>query len=165
MIYKKERYGMKGYFDLYIIDKNNHEFKMTVAGNQDLYWMPEDYRKNTTFYIDKSDSYLYDVFDYLFRQLKQNDNPHFPSIEGNVFTFASEDRPLEDADMLQIERKENEFEIRFLKNLSDSIRFKTRFCNICFCNSGSRVPKLEQQFMLLFNELAYYTPDMPIEKE
>lgn len=164
MIYKKERYGYKGHFDLYITDKNNNTFRMTVAGNQDLYWMPEDY-KITNFCIDKSDEFLYEIFEYLFWQLERNDNEFYPSIQDNVFTFASEDRPLDDADMLQIEKKENEFEIRFLKNKSDSIMFKSKFCNICFCNSGSRVPKLEQQVMILFNELAYYTPEMPLEKE
>ena len=28
-------------------------------------------------------------------------------------------------------------------------------CTICFCNSGSRVPKIEQIFMQMFNYLAY----------
>ena len=28
-------------------------------------------------------------------------------------------------------------------------------CTICFCNSGSRVPKVEQVFVQMFNYLAY----------
>lgn len=36
-------------------------------------------------------------------------------------------------------------------------------CVICFCNSGSRVPMVEQIFMQMFNYLAYESKSIKCE--
>ena len=60
--------------DLVVTDKFNNEFIMTVAGNQDLYWVPKNYKQVKSFYIDKSDEFLYHVFSTLFKLIKKNES-------------------------------------------------------------------------------------------
>ena len=52
MITKQTR-DDKGYNDLKITDKNGKSFIMTVGGNLDLYWIPENHKENRVFEIDK----------------------------------------------------------------------------------------------------------------
>ena len=146
--------------DLVVTDKFNNEFVMTVGGNQDLYWIPKNYKQVKSFYIDENDEFLYNVFNNLFDLIKKNDSDGFSyskTLNGNTFTFISEDFPADEAHKLEIIKEKSQFVINFIKseNLGMYGGFR-RSCVICFCNSGSRVPKVEQQFMIMFNKLAYY---------
>ena len=150
--------------DLVVTDKFNNEFIMTVAGNQDLYWIPKNYKQVKSFYVDENDAFLYNVFSSLFELIKKNDSDglSYPkTLNENKFTFISEDFHEDEAHRLEIIKEKHQFIINFIKNenlgMYSSFR---RGCVICFCNSGSRVPKVEQQFMLMFNELAYYTKEI-----
>ena len=115
--------------------------------------------------VDKKDEFLFSVFEKLFENIKKNDSYYTKSVEGNVFTFISEDYHEDDANMLQIEKKDDEFEIKFVKNFSPNIPLISKMCQICFCNSGSRVPNIERQFMLMFIELSKCDSSVQIEKE
>lgn len=161
-------FGNTQLYDLKVIDKNNNSFIMHVAGNQDLYWIPKDYKKTQSFYIDKSDKLLYSVFCKLFEYIKKYDSDglqYLKTLEGNKFTFISEDFHVDEAHRLEIIKEKDQFVINFIKNENLGIfgGFR-RGCVICFCNSGSRVPKIEQLFMLMFNELAYYNNEIEIER-
>ena len=155
--------------DLVITDKFNNSFIMTVAGNQDLYWIPQNYKQVKSFYIDENDKFLYDVFISLFELIKKNDSNglSYPkTLNGNKFTFISEDFHEDEAHKLEIIKEKNQIVINFIKN--DNLGMYGSFrrgCVICFCNSGSRVPKVEQQFMLMFNKLAYYTQEIEFDKQ
>lgn len=144
-------------YDLKVIDKNGNGFTMMVGGNLDLYWVPDNYKECTRFIINKDDEFLFNTFDILFEDIRENDSMYCPTINGNEFNFFSEDYPEDEANRLRITKEEDEFVIDFIRNEDrENWSLPHRGCNICFCNSGSRVPKVEQQFMLLFNDLAYY---------
>ena len=150
--------------DLILSDKFNNEFIMTVGGNGDLYWVPKNYKQVKSFYIDKTDKFTYNIFNKLFELIKAKDSDGFKypkTVNGNTFTFISEDFHEDEAHRLEIVKEKNQFVINFIKNENLGIfgGFR-RGCVICFCNSGSRVPEIEQQFMLMFNKLAYYTEEI-----
>ena len=148
-------------YDLRVIDKNGQSFIMMVGGNLDLYWVPENYKETTTFYIPKEDEFVYGLFDNLFDDIKEKDNPYNPMLKGNEFSFISEDYHEDEANRLKIIKSEDEFVIDFIKNEDfENWTMPHRGCNICFCNSGSRAPQVETLFMLLFNDLAYYSDEI-----
>jgi len=156
MIAKIHREETSDKYNLIITDKNGNSFTMLVGGNLDLYWVPENHRKNKSFEIDKSDEIVYSIFDQLFNAIKKEDNKYKPTLKDNTFTFISEDWPEDEANTLTIEKKENSFQINFIKNENtESWSFPHRNCVICFCNNGSRVPEVELLFMQMFNYLAY----------
>lgn len=165
-------YSNKELMDLRVVDRNGNAFLMTVGGNLDLYWIPElpEGRSRSdatpiTYEFDKSDEFLFDTFSEIFRDIERKDNKQCPSIRDGVFTFISEDYPEEDANVLKMRKEGGKFIFDFIQTEGESIwgRLK-RNNNICFCNSGSRVPEIEQIFMLKFNELAYYNPDIELSK-
>ena len=51
-------------------------FIMTVGGNFDLYWLPENYREVKVFQIDKNDKITYRVFEKLFNAVRTNDDKY-----------------------------------------------------------------------------------------
>ena len=170
MITKQKR-GEKHFdidlIDIKVEDINGNSFIMTVAGNQDLYWIPErrkdkprDYSP-ITFEFDNSDPFLYETLCEIFADIEKNDNKYSPSLKDNVFTFISEDYPEEDANILKITKEKDKFIIDFIRTEGQTIWGQMkRGSIICFCNSGSRVPKIEQIFMLKFNELAYFNNEI-----
>ncbi|MBE7074092.1 MAG: hypothetical protein E7379_03270 [Clostridiales bacterium] len=156
MITKQLRNNKEGYYDVKITDKNGKSFVMTVGGNLDLYWLPENHKENKIFEIDKSDKITYGVFNQLFNAVGKNDDKYRPVLQGNIISYISEDWPEDEANVLNIIKTEDAFTIKFIKNEDkESWSYPHMGCAICFCNSGSRVPKVEQVFMQLFNYLAY----------
>ena len=156
MIVKQPRHNNDGYYDLKITDKNGNSFIMTVGGNFDLYWFPENHKENTVFEIDKTDKIAFGFFNQLFNVVVKQDDKYRPVLKGNTINFISEDWPEEEANVLNIIKTENAFTIKFIKNeKTESWSLPHIGCAICFCNSGSRVPKVEQLFMQMFNYLAY----------
>ena len=156
MITKKPRNGKEGYYDLTVTDKDGKSFVMTVGGNLDLYWLPENYKKDKTFGIDKNDELTYGIFEQLFDAVEKRDDKERPVLNGNTITYISEDWPEEEANKLKIIREEDMFQIQFVKNEDmESWSYPHIGCTICFCNSGSRVPRVEGLFMRMFNYLAY----------
>lgn len=146
----------KGCYNLKITDRNGHSFIMMVGGNLDLYWVPENHKKNRIFEIDKNDNIAYSVFEQLYDAIKKNDDKYRPVLNGNTITFISEDWHEDEANILNIIKTKDLFTIEFVKNKNESAwSYPHLGCNICFCNSGSRVPKVESLFMQMFNFLAY----------
>lgn len=143
-------------YNLKITDKNNNSFFMLVGGNCDLYWVPEDYKKCLEFVIDKNDELVFEVFSLLFKEIEKKDDHYDPLLKDNIFTFISEEWIKEESNILQITKEEESFKIKFIKNENySSMSIIHRGCPICFCNSGSRVPRIEALFMRVFNYLAY----------
>ena len=156
MITKMPRDNKEGYFDLKVTDKNGKAFIMTVGGNLDLYWLPENHKKDRTFEIDKDDEITYSVFQQLFDAVKKRDDKYNPVMKGNRLTFVSEDWHEDEANVLNITRADDTFTIDFIKNEDrEKWSYPHTGCTICFCNSGSRVPRVETLFMRMFNYLAY----------
>ena len=157
MVTKQQRNNSdRGCYDVNITDKNGNGFKMLMGGNGDLYWVPENHKKCTKFYIDKRDRLLYNGFVKLFKLIEQRDDRYNPTLVDNEFTFISEDYHEDYANVLKIVYAGDEFVINFIKNQNKGVDAPFRLgCNICFCNSGSRVPRIEQLFAIMFNELAY----------
>ena len=165
MITKKPR-NNEGYYDLKVTDRNGNAFIMTVGGNLDLYWVPENYRENTIFYIEKGDEITYSVFEQLFRAVEKNDDKYRPVINGNTLTFVSEEWREEESNHLKITKEEDSFVVEFVKNENEEEwSVPRRGCAICFCNSGSRVPRVESLFMRLFNHLAYNSDLLQCEED
>lgn len=169
MIVKEKRDTSKLGFERYnlrLIDKFDNSFVMLVGDNGDLYWLPEDYKRVKSFFIDKDDTFLFNIFNQLFKAIVKADNDKYnirKSVVGNTFTFISEDCHEDEAHRLQIVKENEQFVINFIRNEDISPwSFPKRGCNICFCNSGSRIPKIEQLFMILFNELAYYNNEVEL---
>ncbi len=161
MITKKPRYEHEGYYDLTVTDKDGKAFVMTVGGNLDLYWVPENHKKNRTFNIDQEDEFTFGIFSQLFDAVEKRDDKYNPVLKDNKITYISEDWPEDEANRLVISRLEDSFQIDFVKN-EDSTRWSYPHtgCTVCFCNSGSRVPRVESLFMRMFNYLAYECADI-----
>ena len=165
MIVKKPR-NNEGYYDLLLTDRNNKSFTMTVGGNFDLFWIPENHKEDIVFEIDKSDRIAFAVFSQLFNAVKKVDDKYRPVMCNNTITFISEDWPEDEANVLKIFKTEDTFVINFIKNTNEKAwSFPHRHCMICFCNSGSRVPRVEQLFMEMFNYLAYNCDSIKCEDE
>lgn len=166
MIFKTTRYSEEGKYDLKVVDRFGNAFIMMVGGNQDLFWVPLNYKKVNTFFIDKKDKFAFKIFEILFNHVKEREKKLNRCQSLTEFEFVSEDRHEDDANRLKIIKSDDCFEIRFIKQ--ENIKhggFATRGCPICFCNSGSRVPEIEQLFMIAFTELAYYNKRIELEKE
>ena len=156
MITKKPRYEKEGYYDVTITDKDGKSFDMTVGGNFDLYWIPQNHKKNRVFNIDKSDNLTFITFEKLFDAVAKNDDKYNPVLRDNTIKFISEDWPEEEANVLNITKLKDLFRIEFIKNEKMKLwSYPHTGCTICFCNSGSRVPEVESLFMSMFNYLAY----------
>ncbi len=156
MITKQPRNNQEGYYDVKITDKNGKSFIMTVGGNLDLYWLPENYKENRIFEIDKNDKITYSIFNQLFNAVRKQDDKYHSVLQDDTITFISEDWPEEEANVLNIIKDEETFTIKFIKDEDkESWSYPHMDCTICFCNSGSRVPKVEQVFMQMFNYLAF----------
>ena len=108
MITKKPRTD-KGYYDLKITDRNGKSFFMTVGGNLDLFWIPENHKENRIFEIDKSDDITFSVFKQLYDVVEKVDDKYNPVLEGNVIKFISEDWHEDEANVLNIIKRENSF--------------------------------------------------------
>lgn len=155
MISKFPRFGTKGCFDLKVTDKNNNFFIMTIGGNLDLFWLPDNHKENLTFVIDSKDKIGYSSFNQLYDAIEKVDESNVV-LKDNKITFISEEWCEEESNKLQITKNKNDFVIEFIKNENRGAwTIPHRGCAICFCNSGSRVPKVEQLFMRMFNYLAY----------
>lgn len=168
MITKVKRNDDSDLVNLVLTDKFGNSFIMMIGGNFDLYWVPENYNQIKSFYFDKDDEFVYKIFTKLFKKIKEEDGNglNYPkTLNENTFTFISEDFPEDKANRLEIIKEKDQFKINFIKNENlDIYGIFRRGCNICFCNSGSRVPKVEQLFMLMFNELAYYNNEIAFTK-
>lgn len=163
MITKYPRPNEEGQYNLRVTDAGGKSYVMQLAGNLDLYWIPEKCREdNITFTILKTDELLYKAFDELFKDIEKYDDKYEPSLIGNTFTFISEDRPEEYANRLKIVKEDDRFNINFIKNQDAIGGFTCRGCAIHFCNSGSRVPRIETLFMKMFTDFAYYNQDIAI---
>ena len=147
---------------LKITDKNNNSFLMQVGGNLDLYWIPENDEINDelsgvqSFEFETGDDF-YEFLKDAFSKIKKKDNPYSPTLENNTFKFVSEDAYGEDeANILKITEQGKNFVVEFIKTEPQSIwGVMKRGFSICFCNSGSRHPDIEQIFKLKFLETAY----------
>ncbi|MBE5758133.1 MAG: hypothetical protein E7345_04330 [Clostridiales bacterium] len=156
----------KGLFDLKITDKNNKSFIMTVGGNGDLYWLPENHKDCRVFEIDKDDEIVFEIFNQLFYAVGKKDDKYRPVLKDNKITFISEEWREEESNILNIIKDENSFVIEFIKNENvDEWSVPHRGCVICFCNSGSRVPVVENVFMRMFLNLAYHSDFVPLEDD
>lgn len=166
MIKKFPRYGEEGYYDLRVTDKNNKSFIMTVGGNLDLYWLPENHKENRIFEIDKNNELLFNIFEQLFGAIEKRDDKYSPVLQDNKITFVSEDWHEDEANKLEITKNKDNFVIEFIKNENkEAWTVPHRGCAICFCNSGSRVPDVEQLFMRMFNYLAYQCDLVELEED
>ena len=86
----------------------------------------------------------------------KNDDKYRPVLNDDTITFISEDWHEDEANILNIIKTEDGFIVKFIKNENkQSWSYPHIGCAICFCNSGSRVPKVESLFMRMFNYLAY----------
>ena len=164
MITRCPRPDSKDCYDIIVTDKHGKEFIMMVGGNFDLYWLPKNRRENKVFQIDQKDKLTFSVFEQLFSAVKKKDNASNPVLKGNTITFISEDRPEEEANILNIIKSKNSFTIKFIENENTECWSSPhRGCAICFCNSGSRVPEVENLFMRMFNYLAYECDLIPTQ--
>lgn len=167
MIFKTPRTSESGLFDLKLTDKNNKSFIMTVGGNGDLYWLPENHKANRVFEFDSTDEICFSIFSQLFDAVKKRDDKYKPVLKDNKISFLSEEWHPDESNTLEIEKTENSFVVTFIKNQNEHLwTVPHRGCAICFCNSGSRVPRVESLFMQMFNYLAYHCNLIPtIEDE
>lgn len=154
-----------GKYNLRVMDKNGNSFVMMVGGNGDLYWVPNNYKKNKTFIIEKSDEFVYDIFDKLFVDMQTSEDKNH-AMQGNEFNFISDDAPEDEANTLKIRRDDNAFVVDFIKQeIVSPWSTPSRGCSIRFCNAGSRQPKIVSLFMRMFSELAYYNNDIDMVME
>lgn len=156
--------NQEGKYDLRVTDKNDKSFTMTIGGNFDLYWVPENHKECRTYEISKDDEYTFKIFSRLFDSVKKNDDKYHPVLKDDTITFVSEDWNESEANVLTIKKQEDAFIIDFVKNKNkEAWSFPHMGCVICFCNSGSRVPEIEQIFMQMFNYLAYESRSVGFE--
>ena len=150
-------------YDVRITDKNKNTFIMTMGGNLDLYWLPEDHRKNTTFIIDKTDKLALIMFDRLFDAINTLKKPSSVLVD-DTLTFVSEDRNQDEANTLTITKKDKSYIINFNENENKKAwTTPHRDCTICFCNNGSNVPDVEYVFMQMYKFLANYYTIVPCD--
>jgi len=141
-------------YDIKIIDSKGNFFVMTLAGNLDMYWIPQK-RDCCIFEIDSSDRLTFSIFEQLFSAIQKVDDKYCPTIKDNTITFVSEDRHEDYANILRITQEKEKIHIEFINNKTkDEFGWSHKDNTICFCNSGSRVPKTEHVFMEMFVRLA-----------
>lgn len=135
---------MWGHNSFTVTDKSGNAFEIFEGGNLDLFWVADCIGDKTSFVIDESNKEMYRLLRILFKHIKVKDDKYNPRLIGNEFTWISEDRP--EANALKIIRKEDRFEIEFLKHENNFYKM----CAICFCNSGSKFQAVEQLFMEMY---------------
>lgn len=164
MITKLPNSNQKGEYDLKVTDKNGKSFIMTIGGDYDLFWVPENHEECSTFEISKDDDYTFKLFSRLFDSVKRTDDKYRPVLKDDTITFISEDYNESEANVLKIKKQKDSFIIDFVKKENKMAWSCLHIgCVICFCNSGSRVPDVEQIFMQMFNHLAYCSKSIKFE--
>ena len=117
MITKQQRYhNDREYYNVNIIDKCGNRFTMMIGRNGGLYWIPENHKKCTTFYIDNNDDLMYKGLTKLFQLIEQRDDKYKPTLIDGEFTFISEDYHEDYANVLKIVNNGDEFVINFIIN-------------------------------------------------
>lgn len=132
-----------------ITDKFGNTFDILEGGNLDLFWVCECKQGNAKFIIDSSNKEMFRLLKILFKHIKEKDDKYRPRLVNNEFSWISEDRPVEDANRMNITRRDDSFEIDFIKNEKNLFRI----CSVCFCNSGSNFQRVEELFMLMYIHL------------
>lgn len=140
---RKEK-NMWGHSSFAVTDKKGNTFEIFEGGNFDLFWTAECIGNQRNFVIDESNKEMFRLLKILFKLIKDKDSKYSPRLIENEFTWISEDRP--EANILKIIRKEDCFEIEFLKHERNFYKI----CSICFCNSGSEYQQVEQLFMEMY---------------
>ena len=140
---RKEK-NIWGHSSFVIADKLGNTFEVFEGGNLDLFWVADCKGNQTSFVIDESNKEMFRLLKILFKHIKDRDSKYSPRLVDNEFTWISEDRP--EANILKIIKKEDFFEIKFLKNENNFYKM----CAICFCNSGSKFQQVEQLFMEMY---------------
>lgn len=148
MIKKVERDNNK--FDLNIIDNNGNLFAIIFAGNQDLYWY--SYLGVKEFEISKEDSDTYGALKLLLLNISKVDK-YQQVMKDNEFNWICDFAQEEKANSIKIQ--DNDDSIKIIFNRNPQHFAPKNSTSICFCNSGSRHPRVVQQFMKMYLHEAY----------
>ncbi|MEG1288316.1 MAG: hypothetical protein RSD29_03090 [Bacilli bacterium] len=153
-------------------------FKISFAGNLDLYWSFYSFNFNgdeKSFTITKENYFIYTLFLELYNNIKDcnvgfnvEDGKHFKDklksseaynkeklFENGVVTWHSDDFEYEKSSILKIEEVNDTFVVTFIKSKDDSLydTFAVRIRN-----SGSRYEPFNVLFMKMYRKLVEYDP-------
>lgn len=180
------RYMEREHVYSYYLHENNQIFSIHFAGNLDLYWGlridkkvdPKDYMAEikAKFIIDKENYYIYTLFEQLYEEVKQanvfdeekmndkcrNYSSYSDLFDGQKIEWHSDEESYELADLFRIIKKEESFEIEFIRPELTDGKITCRIPNhvtVRIRNSGSYYNPLNIIFMRMFNKLQEYDPD------
>lgn len=151
-------------YDIFYITTNEGTFIITFEGNLDLYWV---YTSNENilkapdekeFIITKENYLIYQLFDNLYNEVKNNKNPYDKYnperlVNKNIIDWHSDDFPYETASRVIIKKLKDSYKITFTKSKEDTLYVTY---SVRFRNSGSRYSTYNQSFMNLYNSLKNY---------
>lgn len=151
-------------YDIFYITTNEGKFIITFEGNLDLYWVytPNENILNAPnekeFTITKENYFIYQLFDSLYHEIKNNKNPYDKYnperlVNKNTIDWHSDDFPYETASRVIIKKLKDSYKITFTKSKEDTLYVTY---SVRFRNSGSRYSPHNQSFMKMYNSLINY---------
>lgn len=148
-------------YDAFYITTKEGTFIITFEGNLDLYWIyiPNENILNSPnqkqFNITKENYFVYQLFDNLYNDIKNNQEPYEKYnpqrlFNNNIIDWYSDDAPYELASRIIIKKEKDSYNLTFIKSKEHDfwITYSVRFCN-----SGSRYIPHHQSFMKMYNRL------------
>ena len=100
-------------YELIFSNDKAEEFRIYFYDNY-LYWSMINYDINNEFVISTKDEYLFNYFKCLFEKIKKYDNSGNKLIEGNIFSWKSENNIIvKERSELKIISEEEKFILKF----------------------------------------------------
>lgn len=172
--------NIEGYDSVTLIEENK-QLQISFAPNLDLYWCfrdgNDDITTYGTFLITKENYQIYELFEQLYseiascqvfdddglNEIEKQSGQYKELFNDEVITWISDDRDLENDNIVKMSKQEETFLLEFAKkekkkdiqNLWDM----SRRVSIRFRNSGSSYAPFNIPFMRMFNKLCEYDPE------
>lgn len=148
----------KGYFFKIITDDGM--FTISFEGVLDLFWnypSKDIFNETKKTFTITNDEQLYRIIENLYNNIKNNEKYEIYNSEklfvNDKVEWHSDDYTYEESAVLEIEKKEDYYNITFYKGRTD---MRSDTFAIRFCNSGSRYNPFNQFFMEMYRELKNY---------
>lgn len=133
-------------------EENGDEITLGYGG-ADFYFAMYNYHDDNRFIVTKDDRELYNEFENLFDKIKSVDNKYDSVLVNDKFIWLSDATGLkEDAHRIEIEKVNDEFNIKFYLNKNNRMCNKN-ICLVSFCLSGSINDRLTYEIVMFYRRL------------
>ena len=159
-----------------VLSRGDDRLEIAFLGNQDLYFVLDNYEQRKDFVVGKDNFEVYEAFDKLYDKISKGLLYNFkmsrtPSdlglMQGDKIVWKSDDYSEDVAPYFSIEKGENAYVVSFNKpEPQRELDFDERLfldypgCSVRLRNSGSRYEPFNIDFMYLFRALKEINPDV-----